>query len=374
MRLRPRVVICGTKFGRVYLSAFHSLEFPFELAGILARGSARSRACAEHYGVSLFTSVDQLPDDVDIACVVVGSVMNGGSGAELARSLMARGIHVLHEHPVHHDELAACLRQAHRFGVVYRLNTHYPHVGPIRRFTTVAKALFEKQRPIFVDAVGSVQTAYTLFDILGRALGGVRPWGFGEIVPLPTELSALTGREVPFRSLDGVIAGVPLTLRIQNQLEPSNPDNHAHFFHRITFGTQGGTLTLVNTHGPILWCPQPHLPADTVNMVAMENSSNCYLDFPSAAPLGPTEAPSYREILKTIWPAAVRRALLEVRDAIVGREDHLRSGQYYLTLCQLWRDALARLGSAVLIRRDPPRVLSADQVMETIIREEGKLG
>jgi pyochelin biosynthetic protein PchG len=356
---RPRVVVCGTKFGRIYLAAFREPDFPFELAGILARGSERSKACAKHYGVPLFTDPSQLPDAIDIACVVVSAGINGGRGAELAQTLMGRGIHILQEHPLHHDELAECLRQAHRQRVVYHLNTHYVHIKPVRRFINAARRLFCHQRPLFVDAAGGFQTAFTLFDILGKALGSIHPWAIADPLPLSDKIRKLSNVENPFRSLEGVIAGVPLTLRIQNQLDPADPDNYAHFYHRVTFGTEGGDITLINTHGPVIWCPRPHLPADSKEAVAIELSPAHHLTFPSAAPLGPAEAPSYCEILSSVWPAGVSRALLQLRRAIIEREDSRQRGQYYLTLCQLWHEVARRLGCVTLVRGVTPNVLPA---------------
>nr|BFE59212.1 hypothetical protein GCM10020063_037380 [Dactylosporangium thailandense] len=349
---RPRVLVCGTDFGRIYLAALAAPDAGFELAGILARGGARSVACAAHYGVPLYTTVAQVPSDVEIACVVVGGAVTGGPGAELASALLARGIHVLQEHPLHHDELAGCLRTAHRHGVVHHLNTHYVHVAPVRRFVAAARALLARQRPLFVDAMVAVQVTYTLWDILGRALGSVRPWSFAGPQP--------AGPEAAFRSLDGTLAGVPLTLRVQQEMDPSQPDNFAHLFHRITIGTEGGHLTLVNTHGPVLWSPRPHMPADAASVVAFEDSAAGHLDFASTAPLGPAEAPSYREVLARLWPDAVRHALRELAADLPDPAAARRRGQYHLALCRLTADVNARLGPPAM-RRHPasPQVLPA---------------
>ena len=70
---RLRAVVCGTTFGQTYLNGLASLPEHFELAGVLARGSAFARVCAARYGVPLFTSVEHLPPGVDMACVVVRS-------------------------------------------------------------------------------------------------------------------------------------------------------------------------------------------------------------------------------------------------------------------------------------------------------------
>lgn len=373
MRARPRVIVCGTKFGRVYLCAFRLPGFPFELAGILAQGSERSRACAQYYQAPLFSHPDQLPSDIDIACVVVGAGVNGGRGAELARALMARGIHVLQEHPLHHDELVECLREARRNKVIYRLNTHYVSLSPVRRFVAAAQTLFQEQRCVFVDATAAFQTLYTLLDILGRTFGGLRPWSFAALPPLPDDLRVMPGLEMPYRSLDGVVAGVPFTLRVQNQMDPASPDNHSHIFHRITVGTASGTLTLVNTHGPVVWCPQPFMPGDSQQAVAIENSTDPRLELPSATPIGPVDAPSYREILSRVWPEGVAHALLDLRKAASTGEDSPSTGQYYLALSRLWQEITSRLGPLTLIRREPPPIFPVERLIEAGGREDEPL-
>jgi pyochelin biosynthesis protein PchG len=358
-RRKARVVVCGTKFGRVYLAAFRNPDFPFELAGILARGSDRSRACAQRYQVPLFGEPEELPTDVDIACVVVGAGINGGPGADLAKALMTRGIHVLQEHPLHHDELADCLRHARQHDVVYHLNTHYIHLEPVHNFLVTARRLFERQEPLFVDATCAIQVAFPLFDMLGQALGRVRPWAFSDCPVMTDEVRQVSNREAPYLSLGGAIAGTPLTLRVQNQLDPSDPDNHAHILHRVTVGADGGNLTLLNTHGPLYWSPRPHLPSEAKDAVALDELTASHLGFPTAEPIGPARAPSYHEILGSLWPRGVSRALLELHTAIVEDDDTLARGQYYLTLCRLWQDATARLGYPQLMRRAEPTPLDA---------------
>jgi pyochelin biosynthetic protein PchG len=355
---RPRVVVCGTKFGQVYLHAFTRPDPPFALAGVLARGSARSRAVAAHHGVPLFTAVAELPGDVELACVVVRGGLLGGPGVELAHTLLARGIHVLQEHPLHHDELASCLRVARQHRAVHHLTTFYHHQPPVRSFIAAARALLRRQPPVYLDAACGYQVAYSLFDILGRVLGGVRPWEFADLPPVPDRVRALLpdGAELPFRSLDGVLAGVPLTLRVQNQLDPADPDNHAHLLHRVTVGTEGGALTLVATHGPTVWNPRPDFPRavrETDSRPHFAAARGDHLDVPSTALLGPAEAPGYRQVFDTVWPVGVMAALTELREAARGGEPPDRRAQYYLTLCRLWQDVTARLGPPELLHAGP---------------------
>jgi pyochelin biosynthetic protein PchG len=346
---RPRVVVCGTGFGRTYLAALRRPGVPLELAGILARGSKRSLACAEYYQVPLYTDVSELPGDIDVGCVVVDGALNGGHGGELAVALMARGIHVLQEHPLHHSELAACLRQARRSGVVYHLNTHYPHVPAISTFIGAARRLLERQPALIIDALTTFTVLYPLVDVIGQVIGGIRPWS----------LSVGPPGAGGFGSADGTIAGVPVALRIQNELHSADRDNGAHVLHRITLGTQGGNLLLVNTQGPVLWSPRLHMPADYKDAVTPQQSAAEHLDLPGTSCLTAPAAPSCRAMLSDDWPDAAGQALAGLRLAIIEGEDPLPRGQYHLGLCQIVSHITGLLG-----RPSPPALASGDAIVE----------
>jgi thiazolinyl imide reductase len=349
------VVVCGTGFGRTYLAGIAGLAArgePVELAGVLARGSARSQACARHYGVPLYTDVDRLPAGIEIACVVVSAGINGGRGAELAQQLMARGVHVLQEHPLHQVELAECLRQARRHGVVYHVNSHYVHVASVATFVRAARRLLTGQRPVFVDALTSFQVLYTLVDILGQALGGVSPWVLA-VAPVPDGVPEV------LRSVSGSLGGVPATLRVQNQMHPEERDNGAHVMHRVTLATEGGDLLLANTLGPVLWNPRLHMPADYQDAVTVAGSTAAHLDLPGTTVLGPSRVPSHRQVIGEQWPAAAGRALLELRQAVLAGVDPLPRGQYHLALCRLVAEVTGQLGRPEVRATGAPRIVEA---------------
>jgi thiazolinyl imide reductase len=320
---------------------------------------------ARRYGVPHFTDVDQIPDDVDAACVVIRSGLLGGEGTAIAQRLMARGIHVLQEHPLHHDELAACLRKSRESLSVYQLNSFYVQLAPVRGFIAAARELLSRHQPVFADAVCGFQVGYALFDILGQVLGGVRPWAFSALpAGGDTAVGHLSGQSStagPFRSVAGTLAGVPFTLRIQNQLDPADPDNCAHLFQRVTIGTDAGQLTLVGTHGPVVWAARPRLPGRA-------RASGDGL--PSSVVLGPAEVPGWPELFSTVWPAGAGRAMRCLRDAIVSGHDPLRQGQYHLALCLLWQDLAACVGPPELISCAEPGVLSADGLAALIAAGE----
>lgn len=359
-----RVIVCGTGFGRVYLAGLGAQRSPLRLAGILARGSERSWACARRWQVPLYQHVDQVPGDIDVACVVVGSAINGGPGARLATDLMARGVHVLQEHPLHAEELAGCLRTARKHQVRYRINTHHVHVAPVRRFIAAARVLLREQPLLFIDAVTSFQVLYTLLDILGSVLGRLRPWGFAPPTLVPPRLREMTSLDLPFRSIDGVLAGVPLTLRVQNQMEPREPDNHAHLWHRITIGAEGGNLTLISSTGPVVWTQRQHLPITAAGETGFDRLADPSLAVASTVAIGPSEAPSWRQTLVELWPEAVRVAMRQFVDDIAERADPLAVGQYHLGLCRLTREITDLLGPVELVTRRAPRLLVAQDIVQ----------
>ncbi|MET7814160.1 Gfo/Idh/MocA family oxidoreductase [Streptomyces sp. NPDC005395] len=349
-----RVLVCGTNFGRFYAEAVRRRP-GYTLAGILSRGSAASRAYAESLGVPFHTDVGDLPDGIDAACVAVSSSISGGRGTELARALMDRGIHVLQEHPVHLTELTGNLTHARRRGVQYRLNTHYPHVAPVRAFVDAARRLVARQRPLFVDAATPVHLMHPLVDILGRATGTLRPWRFADPAPLPAGIGPQ-----PFRSLHGVFAGVPLTLRVHHQLDPSDRDNHALHWHRISLGTEGGVLTLADTHGPVLWSPRLHIGRDADRRFVLDGAGTGRLGLGTTAVIGNTG--TFRTVFSDLWPEAIGTALDGLREAVAEGGDALRAGQYELAVCRIWTDLAARLGPPEIVRPATPRPLAVSDV------------
>ncbi|MBB5158992.1 Gfo/Idh/MocA family oxidoreductase [Saccharopolyspora phatthalungensis] len=334
---RLRVLVCGTTFGQSYLAALARLPDEFELAGVLGRGSGRSADTARRAGVPLYTDVGELPDDIDMACVIVRSSLMGGPGSELARTLLARGIHVLQEQPVHHDDLAESLKVARAHGVRMRMGDLYPQLPAVRVFADAARELAARQRPVYIDAACAVQVSLPLLHTLGEALGTVRPWRF-----------ASGGASGPFTVVTGEIGGVPLVLRVQNEIAPEDPDNHMHLLHRVTIGFDGGGLTLHDAHGPVSFTPRLHIPDSVRTAFDFTAPEAGHLTRPATSVLdGPP--PTQWEFLRDVLPSAIGRDLLDLRAAVIGLAGASRPEQYHLTLCRMWRDLTTELGYATLL-------------------------
>ncbi len=357
---RPlRVVVCGTGFGRIHLRAV-GLVPGLRLAGVLARGGDASRGLAAAHGVPLWTDVAELPADVDLASVAVGSAVQGGPGSELVLALLARGIHVLQEPPAHPDESTAAARAARTAGVRYRLSTHSRLVRATRGFLASAERLRARSPLVHVDAAGPVHLLQPLVDILGLAVGGLRPWAFTDPVERPHELTALEARPSPLTAIEGVVGGIPLSLRVHDELHPADRDNHALLWPRIALASEAGVLTLADVHGPVTWSPALHTRRDAAGRLDLDGDpARRALPRLSSWPDAP--APTAGDLFDDVWPDAVAHALTQlVAEIRSGDGDALRAAQADITMARAWVDLTRRLGPPRSIRPgEPPRVTAA---------------
>ena len=97
-----KAIVCGTTFGQFYCEALRLMQNEIEFDGILSTGSERSKKCAQAYGVKSYTSVEELGEEIQLACVAVRSGVLGGNGTELAVSLLERGISVIQQSDQRH--------------------------------------------------------------------------------------------------------------------------------------------------------------------------------------------------------------------------------------------------------------------------------
>lgn len=341
-----RVVVCGTTFGRIYMNAISRLPDKFVLVGILARGSNNSAECAQKFNVPLYTSVDQLPfDDIDAACVVVRSSVVGGQGTKIAIELLHRGIHVIQEQPVHLDELVACMQLARKSDCCYYLNSFYHDIEPVRQFICTAQKALQNSEAIYIDAACSIIVLFPLLDILGRFLGGFRPWSF--------QCERDCFKKKSLVSICGYISGVPLTMRVQNQIDPDDPDNSACFLHRIELCTNSGSLILTDTHGAVLWNPRMYVPFDKNGVLDMYGTDSD-LDLSITELVRPFDSIPINAIFNTLWPESIQRTLQRFWQSSVSERCDPQLNQYLLTLCKVWQDIGREIG--------PPEIISTEKI------------
>ena len=335
----PRIVV-GTTFGAIYAEALAAPQSPVDLVGVVSTGSVASVELAERLGVALYTRLDSLPR-VDVAFVVVRSGVVGGEGSRICEQLLARGIHVMQEQPVHADEMLSLLRVAKANSALYAVNDFYSRVTPMRQFISAARAL-DAVAPIrYVHARCAIHVAYPLFTILASVIGPLTP----SRIMVPQQPVGAASSFVSGRIMLGDVA---VDLLIQNELCANDPDNYARLMHTITVGSDAGELVLAHTHGSTWWHRRP-------------NSAAGATDAPIAERVGIDFEPTTSEVRNSLWPNAIRLAVADFIDSI-SRSRTLVS-QRFVRASRLWSDFTSAMGPATLIEAQPAVQVSASDLV-----------
>lgn len=339
----PTAVVVGATFGAIYAEALSATPSPVELVGLVSNGSVASAQLADRLGVTLYTHLDQLPP-VDLAFVVVRAGVVGGDGTQISERLLARGIHVLQEQPVHADEILSLLRVAKANSVLYAVNDFYSQIAPMRQFIRAAQALDKRATVRYVHARSAIHVAYPLFTILGAILGPLTP----AQVTVPARPEGAQTAESSFVAGRMILDDVTVDLLIQNELCASDPDNHARLLHAITVGSDAGELVLTHTHGSTRWHPRPRAEAAAA-------------DVPIAEPVGIDFETTTVQVRHRLWPDAIRRAAAEFVDSIAHARTPL--SQRFIRTTRLWSEFTSAVGPATLIDPEPPIVVSASELV-----------
>ncbi|NKD86340.1 Gfo/Idh/MocA family oxidoreductase [Haematospirillum jordaniae] len=358
---RPlRTLVCGTRFGETYLSALLEEDAGFVLSGILARGSERSQALSRDLGVPLYTSTDEVPDTIDIACVVLRSTAFGGPGTRVAESLLRRGIHVLQEHPVHPSDLSRLDDAATAGRACWHVNTFYPHSQAARRFIDCLQAWRQVRDPDYITLTTSPQFLCSALDILGRAFGGLGCFRVLDCPPWPADFCRDYKAPPPFNVIRAVIGSVPVIMNLQGWVDPRDLDHHAMVMHNIAAGSREARVELVNSFGPVVWSHSLYVPdyvRDDASASVLGNWTNKkdqrHFSCPTALVLGDPQGASLIDAMRDVFPGIILSALSELRDAIE-RAQQQRLLADAAALGHAWQACLQAMGPLREVSLDPP--------------------
>ncbi|MBQ7433958.1 MAG: Gfo/Idh/MocA family oxidoreductase [Lachnospiraceae bacterium] len=350
---QKKVIVCGTTFGQIYLEAIKGNP-DLELAGIMAQNSERSNLTAEKYHVPLFQSIEELPEDIDMAFVVIRSSCLGGPGTEIAKRLLEKGIHVLQEHPVHYKDIEDLAKIANRQKKVYLVGNLYKHMEQVKNFILCARELNEKNELLYMRAAFSSQVSYPAMDILLEAL----PAGVGLTLENQMECGG-------FQILTGKMKGVPFTFEIHHEVNPKDPNNNMNFMHEIEFLYAAGRLLLSNTFGPLLWYPKmntdiPHAIDRNYPPYMLENSGIC---------LGSMGCERFQDVLETIWPIAVGQDVKLMEQTVENRVVMGKSLQKEMAVAKLWNQITSEIGYAQIVDRTVFAPLPVD-ILKGVMKKE----
>jgi len=347
-----RVLVAGAKFGETYLNAFLAPQPGFELAGLLANGSPRARQLAHAFGIPLYTSLDDVPDDIDVACVVVRSSVVGGPGTALAQALLERGAHVVQEHPLHPDDIARLQRLAADQGRVYWVNSFYAHAPAGRSWIDHAHRVRHALGGTpaqFAHLATSRQLLYSSLDLLLQAGGAA-----------DATVERIADDDPAFHLLRIALPGCHALLRLQTYLNPDDPDLHSLSMHQITLGWPSGYLSLDASYGPVIWTSSPYDPGHRGNERSLYRTSDTdspYLDCPPALTLQAAPA-SWRDALEIDGPAGVSHVLHALGAHLDGGDAPAAFDTgYQLALARVWQKTLQCAGPARERPVVPPPVI-----------------
>src|SRR6218665_3058444 len=355
-----RVLIAGAKFGEMYLNAFLQAQPGLELAGL------RAQQLAHAFGIPLYTSVDQVPDGIDIACVVVRSTVVGGTGTALAEAFLRRGMQVVQEPPMHPDDAARLQELARDRDCAYWINSYYAHTLAgqcwIERALRV-RQLLDGEAAHFAHLTTSRQLLYSSLDLLLQACGADRAAGNATV-----EATADEDRALRLLRLD--LGGCRAALRLQTYLDPEDPDLHSLAMHQLTLGWPSGYLSLEASHGPVLWTSALYAPRHRDNGQSLYRSAGDADNDPFAPPsthVVHPAPPDWRHAFEVDGPCGVGRVLQMLNRHLDGAAVPCAfRPDYQQALARLWQQALRCAGPAHERRLPAPRILGLQELAEPL--------
>ncbi|MEA2601842.1 MAG: hypothetical protein QOF89_2834 [Acidobacteriota bacterium] len=322
-----RALVCGTGYGSTYLQALWNHESRLRLTGLLARGSERSHALASQWDVPLWHSAGEIPEKaIDLACVAVG----GPAGADLTLALLRRGIHVLAEHPVDPEDLAASLAAAREHGAIYHVNSHYADLETVEPFLANAAACRRRSPPLFITAATNPRALYSCIEIICRLLGTLKPYTF-----------QTAGEETrgPLAAVKGTAGGVPILVQCQRAVTREDDGSFLWASHQVKAGFAEGTLMLAETAGPVLWIPGSPSTAELASSDATARLACPAWNLLSGPP------PATGDFLFRLRDRANRLALRRIAEQIrTGRAWPEQSPAHLLAVSRAWSAILSCVG------------------------------
>lgn len=312
------ILVCGTNYGATYIRALALIggQGQLRLAGILSTGSPRSLAYAQQARVPHFTDPDAISaGGFDLACVAVP----GEAGHRLALALLAKGIHVLCEHPLGAEQATQALAVAETQRRLFQINAHFADLpGPKAFYRSLAVAA-QMGSALHFDLAVNLRTLYSGLDLVGRALGSLD--GI-EIMATPWSGNAPD----LFANLRLVGPKAHVSLLCQNFASAADDGSATLFNHRCGATFIHGHLLLAESNGPVLWFPSPvsmpvhhwrnYLPVeieqvDATRLQQQRDSANLAFMLDMAAtiqgqPQPPHQQPEYLQALTGLWERVLR--------------------------------------------------------------------
>lgn len=334
---KKRILVCGTGFGKIYLKTIVENE-KYELAGIIGKGSDRTKKIANDFNVPVYTNIENIEANIDAACVVVPNAAGGGQGTDIAEKLLLRGIPTLLEHPAHEKEIIKCLKASKN--TPFMINPFYRYISPVQDFLEAAKVMNHHSVLLSASLDCAIHVLYDGIDILGCALENFSGWKLGTVA----EIVGSTLKSGGNKSIKIMIGDIPVMFVINTDVDKDDPDHPLHLYHRIELTFSTGRLCLVNTHGPVIWMPFQHMPRDEYGTISIDKDNK---DIPTAIMLGNSKPLSLKKTVEYIWTGAVVQALECLFS--MDKTKKMQMAQYQIFVSRLWSEISRKTGYLNLV-------------------------
>lgn len=361
-----KAVVCGTGFGMFYIEAIKHLPEEFELVGIVAKGSERSRKCAESYGVKIYNTVAEVPEDVDLACVAIRSSSLGGSGTDMTVEFLNRGINVILEQPVHHDDLKLCFKTAQKNKCCFMTGDLYMNMPEIRRFLQICHFMKTKGEKIeYIKAGSCVQAFYPFVEIFNQLVSG------SEIT-----INDVGEQMGGFKQITGMAGDIPFSFQFNNSMNPQDPDNHMQILHNFCCYYQSGRLELVDSRGPLIWYQRMNMPWSILKDGVFPETYPEHMLAPNMEILTPDLSritKPYYQIALESWTNCISMDLQKIRKMSGDRKKFIIKAQQEQKASRLWNDLTQKFGYASLNSSLDPKTISLEELKSAgVLPEERK--
>lgn len=310
----------------------------YELAGIIGKGSDRTKKIANDFNVPVYTNIENIEANIDAACVVVPNAAGGGQGTDIAEKLLLRGIPTLLEHPAHEKEIIKCLKASKN--TPFMINPFYRYISPVQDFLEAAKVMNHHSVLLSASLDCAIHVLYDGIDILGCALENFSGWKLGTVA----EIVGSTLKSGGNKSIKIMIGDIPVMFVINTDVDKDDPDHPLHLYHRIELTFSTGRLCLVNTHGPVIWMPFQHMPRDEYGTISIDKDNK---EIPTAIMLGNSKPLSLKKTVEYIWTGAVVQALECLFS--MDKTKKMQMAQYQIFVSRLWSEISRKTGYLNLV-------------------------
>lgn len=363
------VLVCGSGFGKIYVDAINNMD-EFYLSGILGNGGERSKLISKDLNVSYFTDPEDPNINADLACVIIPNSGAGGTGYKVAKKLLKKGISTLLEHPAHESEIVECMKNSG--DTKFMLNPFYRYTKPFKKFLEIANFIKKYSELLNASLECSINVLYDGIDMLGCCIDSIAYWELGNVSEVPRSVKNKVGGKGNV-VLNANVGGLPVSFRINREIDKYNPDHPMHLYHKIELTFSSGRLCLVNTNGPIVWIPFLEIPRDINNFLFSNGDKNLEMRIPSAVTVDFNNAPSIEETFNDIWIDAVQTSLKTLDSQT--KNDKLVQAQFQVLVSRLWSDISSIIGYTDLLvfEENENTQLLNDSIMKNFVYNENSV-